>query len=291
MRRVLAALLALFAWPASAAPPPNPVDVTVTRTGETFAAEFTFPYASAAWGFFRSSPAATDQKSWRLQSWQVLTPGVSLQRRGKFDAFVGSDGRPVPRKVRVRVAPFTGHLAADYVPALRLGGNSVALFDGHFATFSVDSAARLDSLPVTFDRNLIGDSGTLLRFRGDNLRLAGDVDGYRTGNSEGTYGLFGVPRATREQWCRDGGRQRNAAVDRRRSYGLRAARLRIAVRPVGPIRHHRADLSRGLGRQCARRRKLQWRHAQGSRPDAVRGQVGLEAAPGPHRPRALVHCP
>ena len=196
MRRALAALLALFASPAFAAPPPNPVDVTVTRTGDTFAAEFTFPYASAAWGFFRSSPAATDQRSWRLQSWHVLTPGVSLQRRGKFDAFVGSNGRAVPRKVRVRVAPFTGHLAADYVPALRLGGDSVALFDGHFATFSVDSAARLDSLPVTFDRNLIGDSGTLLRFRGENLRLAGDVDGYRTGNSEGTYGLFGVPRAT-----------------------------------------------------------------------------------------------
>ena len=51
MRLVLAALLALSAWPAFAAPPPNPVDVTVTRTGETFTAEFTFPVRQRGVGF------------------------------------------------------------------------------------------------------------------------------------------------------------------------------------------------------------------------------------------------
>ena len=32
-------------------------------------------------------------------------------------------------------------------------------------------------------------------FRGSGLRLAGDVEGYRAGKSEGTYGLYDVPRA------------------------------------------------------------------------------------------------
>lgn len=195
MRAGIAALLALFASPA-AAQRYEPVDVTVSRQGDAFIAEFDFPRSEKAWGFFRSSPSATDNRSWRLQSWQVLTPGVSLERRGKFDAFVGSNGSPVPQKVRIRLTPFTGHLAADYVPALRLGGKSVALFDGHYAAFSVPRPAMLDTLPAAFDTSLVGDGGTRVRFRGNKLRLAGDVEGYRAGMSEGTYGLYEVPRAS-----------------------------------------------------------------------------------------------
>jgi len=192
MRLWLTALIALIATTAAAA---QPIDVAVTREGHTFVADFTFPSAAPAWGFFRSSPSATDNRSWRLQSWQVLTPGVTLQRRGKIDALIGTNGRPVPRKVRVRVTPFTGHLVADYVPALRLGGNSVALFDGHYAAFSVDRVASLQALPADVDSRTVRDPGTRVRFRGNGLRLAGDVEGYRIGKSEGTYGLFGVPRA------------------------------------------------------------------------------------------------
>jgi hypothetical protein len=195
MRLWIAALLALIAAPAFAAPGPIPVQVTVTRTGEAFVADFIFPHAAPAWGFFRSSPSATDNRSWRLRSWQVLTPGVTVQRRGKIDALIGANGRPVPRNVRVHVTPFTGHLTADYVPALRLGGDSIALFDGHFSAFSIDRAGRLDTLPAAVDPATVGDVGTRVNFRGNGLRLAGDVEGYRRGNSEGTYGLFGVPRA------------------------------------------------------------------------------------------------
>src|SRR5690349_20526115 len=192
MRLWLAALLALITATAATA---QPIDVAVAREGQTFVADFTFPSAAPAWGFFRSSPSATDNQSWRLRSWQVLTPGVTLQRRGKIDALIGTNGRPVPRKVRVRVTPFTGHLVADYVPALRLGGNSVALFDGHYAAFAVDRVARLQALPADVDSRTVRDPGTRVRFRGNGLRLAGDVEGYRVGKSEGTYGLFGVPRA------------------------------------------------------------------------------------------------
>ena len=194
MRVWLAVLLALIASPAAAAGYQS-VDVTVSRQSDAFVAEFRFPRSERAWGFFRSSPAADDNRSWRLQSWQVLTPGVTLERRGKFDALVGSNGRPVPATVRVRVTPFTRHLTADYVPALRLGGDSVALFDGHYSTFAVDRADQLDSLPAVFDPSLVRDGGTRVSFRGSGLRLAGDVEGYRAGKSEGTYGLYDVPRA------------------------------------------------------------------------------------------------
>jgi hypothetical protein len=191
--RCLLLLLALLSTPAAA----QPVQVAVARAGDAFIAEFQLPRSAPAWGFFRSSVAAKDGKSFRLQSWQVLTPGVALQRRGKFDALVALDGRAVPARVRVRVTPFTGDLASNYVPALRLGGDSVALFDGHFSVFSVPAPAALDRLPASFDprREGVGDSGTSVRFKGRGLRLAGDVEGYRAGRSEGTYGLFDVPRA------------------------------------------------------------------------------------------------
>ena len=176
----------------------EPVQVTVARQGEAFVADFILPADAPAWGFWRSATAASDDQPWRAKTWRVLTPGVTLVRRGRWDALVATNGRPVPRHVRVRLAPFTGDLNADYVPALRLGGGSVAVFDGHFALFSVDRAAVLDSLPAGFDpaQAPVGDRGTAVAFKGRNLRLAGDIDGYRRGESAGTYGLFGVPRAS-----------------------------------------------------------------------------------------------
>lgn len=191
--RLLLALLALVLL--SSAATAQPVSVTVQRDGDAFVAEFMFPRTAPAWGFFRSSPDARSQQSWRLQSWRVLTPGVALQRRGSFDALVSVNGRPIPPKVRVRFNPFTGDLIADYVPALRLGGNSVAVFDGHFAVFSVNRPDLLARLPSSGDPRVMTDTGTNIRFRGNNLRLAGDVEGYRRGSSEGTYGLYDVPRA------------------------------------------------------------------------------------------------
>ena len=193
-----ALLLGALQAPASAVVPrPLPVEAVVRRAGDGFVAEFRFPRSAAAWAFFRSTPAVSDQRSWRARSWTVLTPGVALQRRGRFDALVGVGGRAVPRTVQVRIAPFTEEVAADYVPALLLGGRSVAMFDGHFSAFSVADPAALERFGVEPPDDAIGDSGTRVRFIGGNrpFRLAGDVAGYLRGNSSGTYGLFDVPRA------------------------------------------------------------------------------------------------
>ena len=196
--RAALALALLADAPLAARQGETPVVADVRRDGDAFVAEFTLPRSAPAWAFYRSTPAEADRKSWRARSWTILTPGVSLARRGRYDAFIGANGRPVPARVRVRIVPFTEEVAADYVPALLLGGRSIALFDGHFSAFSVRDIAALDNLATEPDPAKIVDTGTRVRFNGGRrpFRLAGDVAGYRRGASSGTYGLFDVPRAT-----------------------------------------------------------------------------------------------
>ncbi len=189
MRLILLTLLAVvIAVPAAA----EPVRVEVTQDRDGFIADFALLADAPAWGFWRSSTAASDNQSWRAKSWQVLTPGVTLERRGQQDALVTVDGRPVPRRVKVRFTPFTGDLNANYVPALDLGGGTVAIFDGYFALFSVDDAGKIDTLPPGFDPVSVGDPGTAVEFKGRHVRIAGDVEGYRSGRSSGAYAIFGL---------------------------------------------------------------------------------------------------
>lgn len=195
---MLAAGAALLS--ATAATSTAPADVSVSRRGDSFEAVYTLPRAAPAWGFFRSSLAADDRQPWRARSWTVLTPGVRLERRGTYDALVATDGGPVPRIVRVRIAPYTRELLGDYVPALRLGEDGIALFDGQFSLFSVAAPAALTRLGPDPEAGPIIDTSTRVRFRGSasQLRLAGDTAGYQRGNSAGTYGLFGVPGAVEQ---------------------------------------------------------------------------------------------
>lgn len=194
MRLMLLTLLAIVIAVPSAA---EPVRVAVTQDRDGFIADFVLPADAPAWGFWRSSTAAADNQSWRVSSWKVLTPGVTLERRGQQDALVADDEGPVPRRVRVRFTPFTGDLNANYVPALDLGGGTVAIFDGHFALFSVDVADKIDTLPPGFDPVSVGDPGTAVEFKGRHVRIAGDAEGYRSGRSSGAYGIFGrLPTVT-----------------------------------------------------------------------------------------------
>lgn len=186
----------IFTLLAAAASSAVPADVAVTRRGDSFIAEYRLPRDAPAWGFFRSA-LGTDRLPWRPRSWTVLTPGVRLERRGRYDALVASSGGPVPRSVRVRVAPWADEVLSDYVPALRLGQKGVALFDGQFSVFSIGSVAALDTLEAEPKVGQIIDTSTRVRFRGPSsqVRLAGDVAGYARGNSAGTYGLYNVAGA------------------------------------------------------------------------------------------------
>jgi hypothetical protein len=188
MRALFVLIALLIAVPAVA----EPVRVSVSQDRDGFVADFTLPANAPAWGFWRSSTAAADNESWRAKSWTVLTPGVALRRIGQQDALVGESGQAVPRRVRVRFTPYTGEVNANYVPALDLGGGTLAIFDGHFSLFAVERADRLESLPAGFDPAEVGDYGTAVKFEAArHLRIAGDVEGYKAGRSSGAYGIFG----------------------------------------------------------------------------------------------------
>ena len=175
-----------------------PARVTIVRTGDSFEATYALPRDAVTWGFFRTGAASDGKQPWRLRSWTVLTPGVRLVHRGRYDALVATRaGATVPRTVRVRVTPFTRDLVSDYVPALRLGRDGVALFDGHFSIFPLSPPNRLETLPLDLSGTAYRTMSTRVSFTGQSghVRLAGDIDGYAKGDSEGTYGLFDVPAA------------------------------------------------------------------------------------------------
>ncbi len=192
---ILAASLALAGCAATAGLPldAQPVAVTVVRDGDRWTAEYRLPRAAPAWAFIRSADAERTGQSWRAASWTVDTPGVRLERIGRYDALVADRGN-VPPVVRIRFTPFTDELRADYVPALALGGGTVALFDDHFLVFSAPSRDMVAGLPVDLSGEPIGDSGTRVTFRdsaGPLLHRGRRSPEVTTQNSN-SYILFGA---------------------------------------------------------------------------------------------------
>ncbi len=177
---------------APAAVEPQPVAVTVSRDGDAWTAEYRFPRAAPVWAFIRSANAEATGRSWRAASWTVETPGVRLERIGRYDTLVAEGGN-VPSLVRIRFTPFTDELRSDYVPALALGGGGVALFDDHFLVFSAPRAVVAE-LPVDFTGHPVEDSGTRVTFRdtaGPLLHRGRRSPEVTTRNSN-SYILFGA---------------------------------------------------------------------------------------------------
>jgi len=141
-----------------------PVTAEVVRSGNGWTVTYRFPRAAPVWAFIRSAPVAGTGESWRGRSWTVETPGVRLERIGRYDALV-ADGGNVPSVVRIRFRPFTDELATDYVPAHALTDGTIALFDDHFAIFSAASREVVPALPADLQGQPIADTGTRVTFR------------------------------------------------------------------------------------------------------------------------------
>ena len=191
--RRLAPLLLLFlpaAGPGGA--PAASVDVEVVRSHGSWTADFRFDRAASAWVFARSSVTQEGATPWRAQSWRIETPGVRLERRGRYD-MITAGGRPVPRRVRVRFTPFEANLAADYPPALVFTDGSVALFSEQFHAFPMASLAEAGRLPVDLNGFHVSGRPSRVRMRDE----AGPVlhEGRRTPvatiERKGGYVLFG----------------------------------------------------------------------------------------------------
>src|SRR4051812_3658557 len=112
LRWVLLAFALMAAPPVIARPG---VTVTVSRgPGGDWLIDYAFAFRSRIW-FFTRSNNDLDGKPWRPQSWTIETPGVRLERVGRYDVLAGA--APLA-KVRIRMHPFAHPLVADYTPVL-----------------------------------------------------------------------------------------------------------------------------------------------------------------------------
>jgi len=194
VRRFLAAMLPAVLGGCAATPGP-PIDVAVTKSGESWYADFHFPRRARAWGFVRSSLARVGDQPWRPQSWTIDTPGVRLERRGHYDVLAREDGDRLPHWVRIRFAPFAGQLLTDPDAALAFSDGSIALFTEQFDAFPLRSAARAERLPVDLSGTRASRNPTRVTFAdysGAVLYAGRRVATVSLDDDEGTYILFGA---------------------------------------------------------------------------------------------------
>lgn len=202
MRRWLIALLlaSLTGAPGRAAIRDKPgvpqVLVEVTRRGDDWTAEYHFDRRVTAWVLPRSDVTREGGRHWRAASWTIETPGVRLERRGRYDVLT-SDRGELPERVRLRFRPVAENLQADYAPALRFTDGSVALFVAQFDCFPMDSMAEVRRLPDDLNDQLVPAARLRFRFRdtaGPVLLEGRRVTDPETANKD-TYVLFGSTRA------------------------------------------------------------------------------------------------
>lgn len=138
--RFLLALLALVAAPAVAQRPPM-ATVEVVRDGDRWTADYRLSVRAPVWVFAKSVLPRESQRSWRLDTVRVLTPGVSLVRLGNYDALVAANGRVLPPRVRLAFTPFKPDVEAGYDPAINFSDGSVALYADGFKLVPMVSVA------------------------------------------------------------------------------------------------------------------------------------------------------
>jgi hypothetical protein len=168
--------------------------VDVTKRGETWTADFHLPRPAPIWVFVRSSVTRDGELPWRTHDWTVETPGVRLERRGRYDVLVAEDGAAVPAEVRLRFRPFAHDLLADSAPALAFSNGAVALFSRQFDLFALPDAAAAGQLPADLSTATIPYTRTRATFRdeaGPILYAGQRVPSVSLDDEDGTYVLFG----------------------------------------------------------------------------------------------------
>lgn len=169
------------------------LEVTVERAPYgTWTAEYRFTRAAPAWAFTRSGLTDADHTPWRPQAWTVETPGVRLERRGRYDVLVG-DGAPLT-SVRIRFTPYGEELDRDYAPSLTFSDGSVAHFTDQFQVAALGTSATHSPDELNASDGLYAASGRLtFRDPGRRILLAGAVhEGEAVTTTEaGAYAYFG----------------------------------------------------------------------------------------------------
>jgi hypothetical protein len=104
----------------------------VSRASTRWQVEYTLRQKARAWMFPVSAPKLTDHQPWRQGAWQVVTPGARIERQGAYDVLVPTNGRYVPRTVRIVFTPTSATLDREYDPAVTFSTGAVAIYSDQF---------------------------------------------------------------------------------------------------------------------------------------------------------------
>lgn len=198
MRRTLTALIAaacLIGSPVVAQDetPDTIARVAVTRDGDRWTVDYDLELDRPAFAFVVSALLREGRKPWRPDRWRVLTPGVEIARVGNYDVLKSSDGRDLPRRIRIAMTPMGGDLEAEYSPSLVFTDGAVALFSEQFDLIPLDSAEAAHDLPA--DLNGVEVPGGLTeatwRDRAGPVLFRGERRDAVTAADAETYVLFG----------------------------------------------------------------------------------------------------
>lgn len=193
--RFLAAILLLVAAPAFATPEPV-ASAEVVRNGDSWTVDYQLDVGSPVWVFARSDLPRVKRQSWRIDTMQVATRGVSLRRIGHYDALVADKGN-VPSKVRLRFRPFTEDIESSYDAALGFTDGSVALYSQQFKLVPLKSVAEAKAAPMVADELPAAMHPTRVTFRDANgtvLAKGGRLASFTIAD-EDAYILFGKAEA------------------------------------------------------------------------------------------------
>ncbi|HRO34498.1 MAG TPA: hypothetical protein PLQ03_13930 [Brevundimonas sp.] len=188
--------LVLLAAPVRAQDAPDVIaTVAVTRDGARWTADYDLRLDRPAFAFVVSALMREGRRPWRPDRWTVQTPGVEISRVGNYDVLKSTNGRALPRRIRIAMRPMGGDLEAEYAPSLVFSDGAVALFSEQFDLIPLDNAQAALDLPA--DLNGVQLDGGLTqvtwRDRAGPVMLHGRRERAPTAADAETYVLFGSP--------------------------------------------------------------------------------------------------
>ena len=173
--------------------------VAVTRDGGRWTADYDLALGRPAFAFVVSALLRDGRKPWRPDRWTVETPGGEIARIGDYDVLKSTDGRDLPRRIRIAMRPVGGDLEAEYAPSLVFTDGAVALFSEQFDLIPLDNAGAARDLPA--DLNGVELPGGLTqvtwRDQAGPVLFRGERRVSVTAADAETYVLFGGPDPSR----------------------------------------------------------------------------------------------
>lgn len=139
----------------------------VTHEGSAWQIDYTLPHEAPAWIFPVSAPKLTDRRPWRQEAWHVVTPGVRIERHGAYDMLVTSNGRAIPRRVRITFTPTSATLEREYDPAIAFSNGATALYSDQFDVAPINDPATVDSREAGLSVQDFGGRSVRVRFHDD----------------------------------------------------------------------------------------------------------------------------